>query len=152
MAIRTRYAYLSTGPTDAIRQGCLIVLATLIRSLGTDTCSTSSLAPLVVSLSNGNLALLRPNDINGLSVTDNWHAHDYEPWIAAWNYWDTNVIYSGACVRHVRAAAQLTGSAGGDDLRMKVWDIRAGFNQPAITNKRYAALFLLPGIIDDPVD
>jgi len=31
----------------------------------------------------------------GLSITDSWTAHDYEPWVAAWNYWDTNVIYSG---------------------------------------------------------
>jgi hypothetical protein len=56
----------------------------------------SSLAPLVVSLSNGQLALLRPNEVSGLSVANTWHAHDYEPWVAAWNYWDTNVIYSGA--------------------------------------------------------
>ena len=28
---------------------------------------------------------------------------------------------------------------GGDDLRLKVWDIRQGFDQPIITNKRCAA-------------
>ena len=30
-----------------------------------------------------------------MTVAENWHAHDYEPWIAAWNYWDTNVLFSG---------------------------------------------------------
>jgi hypothetical protein len=24
-----------------------------------------------------------------------WHAHDHEPWIAAWNHHDPNIIYSG---------------------------------------------------------
>ena len=28
---------------------------------------------------------------------------------------------------------------GGDDLQLKVWDIRQGFEQPIITNKRYVA-------------
>lgn len=56
---------------------------------------SSSLGSLIVSLSNGSLALLRPEDTGGLAVTESWHAHDHEPWIAAWNYWDTNVVYSG---------------------------------------------------------
>lgn len=51
---------------------------------------------LVVSLSNGKLALLQPNPDTGLTVTDTWHAHDYEPWVAAWDYWHTDTIYSGA--------------------------------------------------------
>ncbi|KAH9944379.1 WD-40 repeat-containing protein [Epithele typhae] len=76
---------------------------------------------LVVSLSNGSLSLLSPSAAE-LVVTDSWHAHDYEPWIAAWNYWDTNVVYSG-----------------GDDLQMKGWDIRQGGAQPTFTNKRFDA-------------
>ncbi|KAH9486927.1 Diphthine methyltransferase [Psilocybe cubensis] len=77
---------------------------------------------LVVSLSNGNLCLLSPTEGSNLEVTETWHAHDYEPWIAAWNYFDTNVIYSG-----------------GDDLKLKGWDIRQGFAQPAVVNKRFDA-------------
>jgi len=53
-------------------------------------------------------------------VAENWHAHDYEPWIAAWNYWDTNVIFSG-----------------GDDLKMKGWDVRQGFDRPTFENRRF---------------
>jgi len=55
-------------------------------------------------------------------VLDKWHAHDYEPWIAAWNYWDSSVIYSG-----------------GDDLQMKGWDERQGFDRPIFVNKRFDA-------------
>ncbi|TFK41150.1 WD40-repeat-containing domain protein [Crucibulum laeve] len=82
----------------------------------------SDLGSLVVSLSNGSLSILRPTDGFGLSVTDTWLAHDYEPWIAAWNYWDTNILYSG-----------------GDDLKLKAWDVRQGFMQPTFTNKRFDA-------------
>ncbi|KAM5536189.1 hypothetical protein V8D89_010088 [Ganoderma adspersum] len=82
---------------------------------------TAGLGDLIVSLSNGSLALLRPGD-DGLVQADSWHAHDYEPWIAAWDCWDTNVVYSG-----------------GDDLKMKGWDVRQGGTQPIFTNKRFDA-------------
>ena len=54
----------------------------------------SGLGDLIVSLSNGSLSLLRP-DSTGLSVAESWHAHDYEPWIAAYDYWNPNIVYSG---------------------------------------------------------
>ncbi|KAI0639409.1 WD-40 repeat-containing protein [Trametes polyzona] len=80
------------------------------------------LGNLIVSLSDGSLSLLQPESSAGLTVTDSWHAHDYEPWIAAWDYWNTNVVYSG-----------------GDDLKMKGWDIRQGGSQPIFVNKRFDA-------------
>ncbi|PFH54482.1 hypothetical protein AMATHDRAFT_52085 [Amanita thiersii Skay4041] len=82
----------------------------------------SSLGNLVVSVSDGSLHLLRPADAGDLIHTNTWHAHDYEPWIAAWNHWDTNIIYSG-----------------GDDLKLKAWDIRSGFSQPMFVNRRFDA-------------
>ncbi|KDQ63752.1 hypothetical protein JAAARDRAFT_29786 [Jaapia argillacea MUCL 33604] len=82
---------------------------------------TSTLGSLVVSLSNGSLCLLQP-DRSGLSVINTWAAHDYEPWIAAWDYWNTNIIYSG-----------------GDDLKMKGWDIREELTKPTFVNKRFEA-------------
>jgi diphthamide biosynthesis protein 7 len=84
----------------------------------------STLGSLVVSLSNGSLCVLKPDSTGEVSVVDKWHAHDYEPWIAAWNYWDTSVVYSG-----------------GDDLTMKGWDIRQSFSRPIFTNKRHVAIF-----------
>ncbi|KAF5314173.1 hypothetical protein D9611_006820 [Ephemerocybe angulata] len=83
---------------------------------------SSQLGDLVVSLSNGSLCHLQPDSTGGLTVTSEWNAHDYEPWIASWNYHDTNVIYSG-----------------GDDLKMKAWDTRAGFETPIFVNKRFDA-------------
>ncbi|KAJ7169893.1 WD40-repeat-containing domain protein [Mycena filopes] len=84
----------------------------------------SGIGSLIVSLSNGSLCLLRPTEgsESGLSITDTWHAHDFEPWIAAWDYWDSSVIYSG-----------------GDDLKLKGWDTRQGFSQPTFANKRFDA-------------
>ncbi|KAH7883581.1 WD40-repeat-containing domain protein [Phlebopus sp. FC_14] len=76
----------------------------------------------VVSLSDGSLSLLRPSSGGELVVSSKWHAHDYEPWVAAWNYWDSSVVYSG-----------------GDDLKMKGWDTRQGFNHPIFINKRFDA-------------
>ncbi|KAJ7706171.1 WD40-repeat-containing domain protein [Mycena rosella] len=86
--------------------------------------NNSDAGSLVVSLSNGSLCILSASQgsTSGLAVTDTWHAHDYEPWIAAWDYWDTCVILSG-----------------GDDLKLKGWDTRQGFSQPIFTNKRFDA-------------
>ncbi|KAI0724560.1 WD-40 repeat-containing protein [Cerioporus squamosus] len=83
---------------------------------------TTGLGDMIVSLSNGSLSLLRPHESAVLAVTDTWHAHDYEPWIAAWNYWDPNVVFSG-----------------GDDLKMKGWDAREGGARPLFVNKRFDA-------------
>ncbi|KAF8560353.1 WD40 repeat-like protein [Imleria badia] len=83
---------------------------------------TNGLGKLIASLSDGTLSLLGPSSQSELIVLDKWHAHDNEPWIAAWNYWDDSVIYSG-----------------GDDLQMKGWDERQGFDQPIFVNKRFDA-------------
>ncbi|KAH7930977.1 WD40 repeat-like protein [Leucogyrophana mollusca] len=83
---------------------------------------SSGLGSVVVSLSDGSLCILRPDPQRGMAVTDSWHAHDYEPWIAAWDYWNSNVVFSG-----------------GDDLKMKGWDARLGFEQPIFVNKRFDA-------------
>ena len=66
------------------------------------TSALSGLGDMIVSLSNGSLSLLRPDGTSGLAVTDTWHAHDYEPWIAAWDYWNPNVVFSGQCARTQR--------------------------------------------------
>lgn len=56
---------------------------------------------------------------SALAVTSEWHAHDFEPWIAAFDCWDPNFVWTG-----------------GDDLKLKGWDLRAGCDSPAWVNKR----------------
>ena len=60
----------------------------------------STTGSLVVSLSDGTLTLLEPDQTGQLGITSAWAAHAHEPWCVAWNYYDTNVIYSGAGVRY----------------------------------------------------
>jgi diphthamide biosynthesis protein 7 len=73
-----------------------------------------------------------------MTVAENWHAHDYEPWAAAWNYWDTNVLFSGSLTNAIatRIYAEMIPLIGGDDLKMKGWDVRQGFDCPIFENRR----------------
>jgi len=82
----------------------------------------SQLGNLAVSLSSGSICLVRPTAAASFQLVSTWHAHDFEPWTVAWNYWNTNVIYSG-----------------GDDLKLKAWDIRQNCEQPIFVNKRFEA-------------
>ena len=115
-------------------------MAHLRRLLVIESLPSSTAGSLVVSLSDGRLTLLEPDQIGQLSITTAWAAHTHEPWCVAWNYWDTNVIYSGT---NAYAVFGMTTTdlllPGGDDLRLKVWDIRQGFEQPIIVNKRCVA-------------
>ena len=49
---------------------------------------------IVVSGSSGCLTLVELTD-TGLIPSNQWKAHDFEAWIAAFNYFSTNIIYSG---------------------------------------------------------
>ena len=87
---RMFFVYPWTGRIGALVEG----MSKLIPSSHTfdRLCSIGS---LVASLSNGNVCLLTPSEGSILSLKETWHAHDYEPWIAAWNYWDQNTIFTG---------------------------------------------------------
>ena len=54
---------------------------------------------LVVSLSNGEIVLIKPGE-TGYALAARWYAHEYEPWVAAWDYWDRNIVYSGTSTSH----------------------------------------------------
>ncbi|GAA5831863.1 hypothetical protein JCM11251_003914 [Rhodosporidiobolus azoricus] len=93
--------------------------STLCLSLDWSTRHPSSPDPasIVVSLSSGSISLLTGE--SSLSVTETWHAHDFEPWIVAFDCWDPSKVWTG-----------------GDDLCLKGWDLRMGCEQPTFVNKR----------------
>ncbi|XP_056231619.1 diphthine methyltransferase [Seriola aureovittata] len=73
-------------------------------------CSDSAGCVSVVSLAEG-----------ALTTLSQWKAHDFEAWISAFSYWDTQLIYSG-----------------GDDCKLKGWDLRVGPSCPTVTSKRHS--------------
>ncbi|GAA5952882.1 hypothetical protein JCM21900_004253 [Sporobolomyces salmonicolor] len=75
-------------------------------------------ASIVVSLSSGSITHLTGE--SSLAPTLTWHAHDYEPWIAAFDIWNPSSVWTG-----------------GDDLKLKGWDLREGCERPTFVNKRF---------------
>ncbi|XP_040010815.1 diphthine methyltransferase isoform X2 [Xiphias gladius] len=73
-------------------------------------CSDSAGCVSVLSLAEGTLTAL-----------SQWKAHDFEAWITAFSYWDTQLVYSG-----------------GDDCKLKGWDLRVGPTCPTFTSKRHS--------------
>ncbi|XP_052266714.1 diphthine methyltransferase-like isoform X2 [Dreissena polymorpha] len=55
-----------------------------------------------------------------LDTIDTWKAHDYEAWISAFNQANTQLVFTG-----------------GDDCRLKGWDLRAGTASPVFNSKRH---------------
>ncbi|EDO48279.1 predicted protein, partial [Nematostella vectensis] len=81
-------------------------------------CSTLT---CVVSDSKGELTLLQCS--KGSWETrqiSQWAAHGYEAWIAAFDRWSHNVVYSG-----------------GDDCLLRGWDTRTNCTNPIFTSKRH---------------
>ncbi|WVR03930.1 hypothetical protein IAU60_000929 [Kwoniella sp. DSM 27419] len=81
---------------------------------------SSEPSSIITSLSNGSLAHLVPNE-SDYEVETSWKAHDFEPWITSFDNWDTNTVWSG-----------------GDDCKLKRWDIRETF-RPSMVNKNFEA-------------
>lgn len=80
----------------------------------------SSDVRVVSSDSTGSLSVLTLGEAS-LSVISQWKAHEFEAWISAFSYWDTQLIYSG-----------------GDDCKLKGWDLRMGPSSPTFTSKRHS--------------
>lgn len=79
----------------------------------------SSDVRVVSSDSTGSLTLLSLGEAD-LTAVCQWKAHEYEAWISAFSYWDTQTVYSG-----------------GDDSKLKGWDLRMGCSSPTFTSKRH---------------
>ncbi|KAK1792245.1 hypothetical protein P4O66_012196 [Electrophorus voltai] len=98
----------------------------LVLSLDWSTGRGEGIDPrLVSSDSTGSLAVLSLGEAS-LTTVSQWKAHDFEAWISAFSYWDTQLIYSG-----------------GDDCKLKGWDLRMGFDFPTFASKSYDENVLL---------
>ncbi|XP_077980321.1 diphthine methyltransferase-like [Glandiceps talaboti] len=92
----------------------------LALSLDWSTGVTASSTPsIIVSDSAGELTLCQYQQSN-IVKTLQWSAHDFEAWIAAFNYWQPDIVYSG-----------------GDDCKLKCWDTRTDCTHPVIVSKRH---------------
>ncbi|PVG03357.1 WD40 repeat-like protein [Serendipita vermifera] len=81
--------------------------------------NSQTISPKVVaSISDGTICVVEDTD-RTYQLTNTWHAHEHEPWIAAWNYWNISMVYTG-----------------GDDLSWKAWDMRTDLSSPLFINKR----------------
>ncbi|CAH6788653.1 diphthine methyltransferase [Phodopus roborovskii] len=76
---------------------------------------------IISSDSKGQLHLLMLNEgAAELQLVASWPAHHFEAWIAAFNYWQTELVYSG-----------------GDDGLLRGWDSRM-LGTPIFTSKRHS--------------
>ncbi|XP_060763350.1 diphthine methyltransferase isoform X2 [Neoarius graeffei] len=75
---------------------------------------------VVTSDSTGSLMVLSLAE-DHLTAVSQWKAHDFEAWISAFSYWDTQLVYSG-----------------GDDCKLKGWDLRTSPSSAVFTSKRHS--------------
>ncbi|XP_071813276.1 diphthine methyltransferase-like [Apostichopus japonicus] len=105
-------------PLTSLKVGCDSIALSVDWSTGL----TESNSPhLVVSDSNGQITLCQFVDGCELKSTRQWRGHDFEAWIAAFNYWQPELIWTG-----------------GDDCRLKVWDTRSDCTCPVFVSKRHS--------------
>jgi hypothetical protein len=72
----------------------MTLMSTVLRSTYHLVTSTSK-TQIVTSHSSGEITLFDVNSTSNVTVVEQWQAHDLEAWIAAFNYWQTDVIYTG---------------------------------------------------------
>lgn len=98
-----------------------------------------------VSDSQGSVSLFKISS-SGCEIERiiSWNAHNYEAWITAFDYWDTNTVYSGKNKLHQSISVKklfqvLFFRTGGDDSKFLRYDTRTDCNSPVSTNSSHNA-------------
>ncbi|KAJ2498312.1 hypothetical protein GGH96_004403 [Coemansia sp. RSA 1972] len=100
---------------------CTNIASSMCCSLDWSNRRISTSTPrIVTSYSDGQLQLLELTE-SSLTEVCQWQGHDLEAWIAAFDYWTPDIVYSG-----------------GDDARLKGWDTRMG-PHPVFNSRRHQA-------------
>ncbi|XP_041094458.1 diphthine methyltransferase isoform X2 [Polyodon spathula] len=87
-----------------------------------ESSGSSSSVKIVCSDSKGCISLLSlSGSAASLHLLSQWKGHEFEAWIAAFDHWNSDVLYSG-----------------GDDCRLKGWDVRTGSSCPVFTSRRHS--------------
>ncbi|XP_071964001.1 diphthine methyltransferase-like [Antedon mediterranea] len=76
---------------------------------------------IVTSDSKGMITTFKVTFDRSLTQVNQWKAHGFEAWIAAFNYWQPSIIYTG-----------------GDDCRLKGWDVRTSCEMPTFVSKSHS--------------
>ncbi|XP_049699629.2 diphthine methyltransferase isoform X2 [Helicoverpa armigera] len=104
----------------------------LALSVDWSTNKTSSEEPcLVVSDSAGCVHVLKIVE-DGVQVVGKWESHSFEAWIAAFNYWNPDVFYSG-----------------GDDCVFKSYDVRVPDVATAVNRRHEAGVTAVRSHVDE---
>ncbi|XP_036711584.1 diphthine methyltransferase isoform X2 [Balaenoptera musculus] len=94
---------------------------------------------IISSDSSGQLHLLQAYQAGpGMQAVGTWQAHHFEAWAAAFDYWQTEVVYSDHV--HPPSVVSDTGICGvlsGDDGLLKGWDTRTP-GTPVFTSRRHS--------------
>ncbi|EDV27709.1 uncharacterized protein TRIADDRAFT_20606 [Trichoplax adhaerens] len=90
-------------------------------ALSLDWSSRCNADRLAVSDSTGKLNIFQAGSGSSLTADRRWLAHDYEAWIIAFDRWNDNIVYSG-----------------GDDCKLKGWDLRTECSSAVFTSKRHS--------------
>ncbi|XP_064641256.1 diphthine methyltransferase-like [Lineus longissimus] len=102
------------------RHQILVAEENMALSLDWSTKVHPSVEPrILVSDSGGGVSHVQVLDA-GLVVERKWKGHDFEAWITAFDYWNPYVAFSG-----------------GDDCKLKGWDLRTSCSYPTFVSRRH---------------